>query len=314
MKKILIYEHFTGGGIINEELCSTSLLSEAKIIVNSVIDEYCKSQEYQVCYFLDSRLELDNLGQSIVVKNSKKLSDIKLLKTFDLILPILPEQDMKLYSYCKFLTEQNIKTLISTPGTIRVLSDKFEFSSFCLKPNIPSVPSYLSNQINAIKSNTIIEKDRYGVGCSHVKKISKKDVIKRKKKVIYQPYIKGDHYSLCVYFEKKSFKLLTLNEQDIIFDNNCIKLRSLKVNIKNSHYLEIFSILQKIHKFLPGLYAYVGIDIIINGNKILVIEINPRLTTSFAGIKDTLGINMSQPKKFMKLSNINPRSQRIYLS
>jgi len=313
MKKILIYEYFTGGGVINEELCPTSLLSEAKIIANSVIDEFCKSQEYQVYYFLDCRLELNNLGKSIVVKNSKKLFDIKLLKAFDVILPILPEQDMELYSYCKFLTKKNINILISSPDTIKVLSDKYNFSSFCLKHNIPCIPSYLSNQINVIKSNTIVEKDRYGFGCSHVKKIFKKEVIKRKK-MIYQPFIKGHHYSLCVYFEKDSFKLLTLNEQDITFDNNFIKLRSLKVNINNSYYLEIYSILQKIHKLFPGLYAYVGIDIIITRNKILVVEINPRLTTSFAGLKDTLGINMSQPKKFMKLLNINPRSQRIHLS
>lgn len=313
MKKVLIYEYFTGGGIINEELCSSSLLSEAKIIVNSVVNEYCKSQEYQVYYFLDSRLKLDNLGKSIEVKSSEKLYDIKLLRTFDLILPILPEQNMELYSYSEFLAEQNIKTLISSPDTIKVLSDKYEFSSFCLKHNIPCIPSYLSSQINAIPYDTIIEKDRYGVGCSYVKKISKKDLIKRKK-MVYQPYIKGNHFSLCVYYEKQSFKLLTLNEQDIVLDNNNIKLRSLKVNVKNSHYLELYTILRNIYKFLPGLYAYVGVDIIMTRDKILVVEINPRLTTSFTGISSTLGINLSQPKKFMKLSNINPRSQRIYLS
>tara|TARA_B100001287_G_scaffold69482_1_gene57212 strand:- start:215 stop:1156 length:942 start_codon:yes stop_codon:yes gene_type:complete len=313
MKKVLIYEYFTGGGIINEELCSSSLLSEAKIIVNSVVNEYCKSQEYQVYYFLDSRLKLDNLGKSIEVKSSEQLYDIKLLRTFDLILPILPEQNMELYSYCEFLAEQNIETLISSPETIKVLSDKYVFSSFCLKHNIPCIPSYLSSQINAIPHDTIIEKDRYGVGCSHVKKISKKDSIKRKK-MIYQPYIKGNHFSLCVYYEKKSFKILTLNEQDIVLDNNKIKLRSLKVNVKNSHYLELYSILRNIYKSLPGLYAYVGVDLIMTRDKILVVEVNPRLTTSFTGISSTLGINMSQPKKFMKLSNINPRSQRIYLS
>ena len=313
MKKVLIYEYFTGGGIINEELCSSSLLSEAKIIVNSVVNEYCKSQEYQVYYFLDSRLKLDNLGKSIEVKSSEQLYDIKLLRTFDLILPILPEQNMELYSYCEFLAEQNIETLISSPETIKVLSDKYVFSSFCLKHNIPCIPSYLSSQINAIPHDTIIEKDRDGFGCSHVKKISKKDSIKRKK-MIYQPYIKGNHFSLCVYYEKKSFKILTLNEQDIVLDNNKIKLRSLKVNVKNSHYLELYSILRNIYKSLPGLYAYVGVDLIMTRDKILVVEVNPRLTTSFTGISSTLGINLSQPKKFMKLSNINPRSQRIYLS
>ena len=313
MKKVLIYEYFTGGGIINEELCTSSLLSEAKIIVNSVVNEYCKSQEYQVYYFLDSRLKLENLGKSIEVKSSEQLYDIKLLKTFDLILPILPEQNMELYSYCKFLAEQNIKTLISSPDTIKILSDKYEFSSFCLKHNIPCIPSYLSSQINAIPYDTIIEKDRHGFGCSHVKKISKKDSIKRKK-MIYQPYITGNHFSLCVYYEKQSFKLLTLNEQDIVLDNRNIKLRSLKVNVKNIHYLELYSILRKLYKSLPGLYAYVGVDIIMTRDKILVVEVNPRLTTSFTGISSTLGINLSQPKKFMKLSNINPRSQRIYLS
>ena len=103
MQKILIYEYFTGGGLINEELCSTSLLSEAKIIVNSVINEYCKSLEYDVYYFLDSRLKFDNLGKPIEVKSPEQLFDIKLLRAFDLILPILPEQNMELYSCSKFL-------------------------------------------------------------------------------------------------------------------------------------------------------------------------------------------------------------------
>ena len=313
MQKILIYEYFTGGGIINEELSSSSLLSEAKMIVNSIINEYCKSQEYQVHYFLDSRLELHNHGNAIKVKSRDQLFDVKLLKTFDLILPILPEKNMELYSYCKFLALQKIRTLISSPETIKLLSDKYKFSSFCLEHNIPSIPSYLHNQINDIINDTIVEKDRYGVGCSHVKVLLKKDVTKRKQ-MIYQPHVNGKHYSLCVYFERKSFKLLTLNEQDITCVNSSIKLRSLKVNVKNIYHLKIHSILQNIHKSLPGLYAYVGVDIVISGDNILIVEINPRLTTSFTGIRSTLGINLSQPKKFMKSYNINPRSERIYLS
>mgnify|MGYP001242337067 CR=1 FL=1 len=313
MKKILIYEYFTGGGLINEELCSSSLLSEAKAIINSIINEYSKSRKYQVYYFIDHRLELDNFGQPIIVRNLKQLYDIKLLKSFDLILPVLPEQNMELYAYSKFLSQEKIKMLLSSPETIKLLSDKYKFSTFCEKTDIPSIPSYLSNQINFISNKIIIEKHRYGIGCSHVKKIAKHHVIDSKK-MIYQPYIKGDDYSLCVYFTKTKFKLLTLNEQDIIVKKNNLRLRSLKVNIKNNYFLDIYILIKKIHNNLPGLYGYIGIDIIITGKGILVVEINPRLTTSFTGISSTLGINLSQINKFMESMYINPRSRRIHLS
>jgi predicted ATP-grasp superfamily ATP-dependent carboligase len=47
----------------------------------------------------------------------------------------------------------------------------------------------------------------------------------------------------------------------------------------------------------------VGVDIIIKGDNIFLVEINPRLTTSFIGIYDTLGINiidLISSKKILK--------------
>ena len=44
----------------------------------------------------------------------------------------------------------------------------------------------------------------------------------------------------------------------------------------------------------PELWGYVGIDLIETPEKVFVLEINPRLTTSFAGIFDALGINVAE--------------------
>ena len=43
---------------------------------------------------------------------------------------------------------------------------------------------------------------------------------------------------------------------------------------------------------LPELWGYAGIDLIETQEQLLVLEINPRLTTSFVGIREALGVNV----------------------
>ena len=69
-------------------------------------------------------------------------------------------------------------------------------------------------------------------------------------------------------------------------------LSGIMVNIKDDRYIKIISIISKIKNILTGLRGFVGIDLLINVKEIFIIEINPRLTTSFIGVYDTLGINI----------------------
>ena len=51
-------------------------------------------------------------------------------------------------------------------------------------------------------------------------------------------------------------------------------------------------LVEEIKNIFPGLRGFVGIDLLVNDKEIFIIEINPRLTTSFVGVYDTLGINI----------------------
>jgi predicted ATP-grasp superfamily ATP-dependent carboligase len=42
---------------------------------------------------------------------------------------------------------------------------------------------------------------------------------------------------------------------------------------------------------MPGLAGYVGVDLIVGENAITVLEVNPRLTTSYAGLRRAIGAN-----------------------
>jgi hypothetical protein len=45
---------------------------------------------------------------------------------------------------------------------------------------------------------------------------------------------------------------------------------------------------------LPGLQGYVGVDLVLSGSDAWLIEINPRLTTSYIGLRQLIQLNLAQ--------------------
>ena len=45
---------------------------------------------------------------------------------------------------------------------------------------------------------------------------------------------------------------------------------------------------------VPGLRGYIGVDMVLTENQGYVIEINPRLTTSYVGLRQVININLAE--------------------
>ena len=45
---------------------------------------------------------------------------------------------------------------------------------------------------------------------------------------------------------------------------------------------------------IPGLWGYVGVDLVIGDNGPVVLEVNPRLTTSYIGLSRSIGHNVAE--------------------
>ena len=293
MSKILIYEYITGGGLINEDLTST-LLHEATLISSYIYQECEKSQYFEYDYFQDYRIKDNHFKKAIKIKSHEEIFNIPLLKKYDYILPIAPEIDLNLFHYAKFLEKHKFNFILSDSKTIKLLSDKLLFYKECKKNNIPTIKTSLL--IDQLKQHNkiFLVKDRYGAGCSYIKIIKKfSDVENNNFDKIVQPYINGEHYSLCLFFNKNNYNLLTINKQKLEIDaHNMMKLVTLHINVSHHFHPKITSLIFLIMKSFPGLRGYVGIDIIIHKGKIFVVEINPRVTTSFIGIYETIGVNI----------------------
>ena len=291
MKKILIYEHFTGGGLLNEDL-SSDLMNDAKLILLSIMKSCDRSYNYDYNYFLDYRLTDYRTDRSIITYENEDLYNLSLIKKYDYILPILPEIDSNLSNYVKFIEKNNIKKVISDTRTIDICSDKLIFYEYMTKHTIPVIPTYKSLNFKN-RSDKYILKDRLGAGCSYVR-LTKKNELEEyySENMIVQPFIDGDHYSLSVFFSNSNFRLLTINKQNIGTTNCMLRLKSLIINVNQNLYLDILPIISNIKNSLPGLFGFVGIDFLLRDQEIYIVEINPRLTTSFSGLYETIGCNM----------------------
>ncbi len=109
-----------------------------------------------------------------------------------------------------------------------------------------------------------------------------------------QPYQQGIVASFSMLCRDGKGWLLSCNQQHIASDDGKFKLTGVTVNGMLPYWQRFETIARKIARMLPDALGYVGVDVIVdteNNNKIYVLEINPRLTTSYVGLSAALNTN-----------------------
>ena len=145
MKKILVFEYITGGGLIDKEI-DHSMLNEANIIIESLID----NKNINVNFFTDYRHKYKKHKNSIIVspENKNIIYDAKLINSYDYFLPICPETDLILYKYIKRIQPYVKNMIISSLDSLLVASDKFLLKQICKKNNILNPDLYIPQSKN----------------------------------------------------------------------------------------------------------------------------------------------------------------------
>jgi biotin carboxylase len=69
---------------------------------------------------------------------------------------------------------------------------------------------------------------------------------------------------------------------------------------------EAFTLAEKVAGSLAGLRGYVGVDLVLAGDKPFVVDVNPRLTTSYVGLSRVAGFNVAEAMVNAVLKNRLP--------
>lgn len=108
---------------------------------------------------------------------------------------------------------------------------------------------------------------------------------------IIQPWLAGEPVSLSLLVYQSDFRVLGCNRQ---YMRDRFRLRAIGVNEYLPFLPDLEPIAKKIVTALPGLRGYIGVDLLHTADGFIVLEINPRFTTAYAGLSRSLGINVAE--------------------
>jgi predicted ATP-grasp superfamily ATP-dependent carboligase len=299
--KILIVEAISSGYIKYE---NSSILSEGLAMLTSIANDMSKAG-HNVSIVLEKRL----INQKLRIKASRifKVDNLKnsLLKAFsrihDFTYIIAPESGNLLLNMVKSLDGFHIN---SKPEVIELMSNKAKMLTELNKKGF-KIPETLKNSFENSSVKEIgfplIIKPCLSAGCEGLRVVNSisefnktfKKLHKAYGQLIVQKLIKGIPASISLITDGFKTKPLALNKQFIRLD----KAEYIGGYTPLNHELKqkAFAIAKKLIKNFKGLRGYIGIDIVLSKNEVYVIEVNPRLTVSYAGLSKVSKINLAKP-------------------
>ncbi len=318
--KILVFEYITGGGF-NKQALPDSLAVEGRLMLDALLNNLLRLKQLEIWLMLDQRLS-DSVGKSgintVIIKPEHDVDEefARCVWESDLVWPIAPEFDGILLKLCRTV-ETLGKLLLNSPASaVAIAGNKYKTYQLLDRHHIAAVPTRMLASFDytqeSLAERTCLEPFGYaqeslvegwmvkpidGAGCADSYVISNRQdfeqMATRTGEYIIQPHLLGAKTSLSCLFGQGRGWLVCANLQRFELINRQYRLTDIVVNHQPDPG-RYRSVIDQIAHALPELWGYVGIDLIETAEQCWVLEINPRLTTSFTGIFDALGINIAE--------------------
>ena len=301
--KILVFEYITGGGLAGDDL-PIALAAEGRMMLQALLDDLKSLAGLELILPLDQRcidVSLPANTRVIPIGVSDDIWQIlpALIDDVDMVWPVAPETGGILESLARQVKASGKTLLLSDPETVALCGNKLETYRRLKACELPVVETLALSEWNSSSFSTCVIKPIDGVGCEGSRIIDDLSAfqftINDTDAYVLQPFIEGQAISLSCLFKQGRAWLLCCNKQEIVIQDRRFVLRACLVNIHNEGHEFYQNLLERVAKALPGLWGYIGIDLIETEEQgPLILEINPRLTTSFVGIKQATGINVTE--------------------
>ena len=258
---------------------------------------------YEIITTTDARLNKPELvHEAIVIHQYDDVWKVweQQIRSADAVWIVAPETD----GYLKKLTELAIKhqKLIFGCGSksVEITSSKYATFQILQKAGIDTIPTFSIKNWTKGQGAWLAKPDD-GAGCEDTVFFENAEALAnwirthhKEGSHVIQPYLAETAASIsCVMHHGKAF-VLSCNTQHISRVNHQLKFNGCELNGMKDHWVEFESVAGKIAQVLPDLAGYVGVDVLVKGQEVIVVEINPRLTTSYVGLASVIGVNPAE--------------------
>jgi len=281
----VIYEFITGGGLFPEAL-PPSLQREGELMLQAVLQDALELQNFDVAILRDPRLSALSVHT---------LPDWKIaLMWGDIFLIIAPETGRCLWELQRDVLQAGKVLWGCGLEAVQCCSYKSLTAARLAAHKIAHIPCYFPQQKLPRNIQQFVIKPNDGAGCGDTFLATRRQLSTLSQQIlnpIIQPYVAGENLSLCVLYGQGQSRVVAVNRQLITIENSKFCYHGSEVNAFPELIPQAQLLAAQIGRAIPDLWGWVGIDIILHKQQWLVTEINPRLTTSYVGLRKSLNQN-----------------------
>lgn len=317
--KVIIYEYLSGGGYAGQAI-PLSILAEGYAILRCVVADF-KAAGHEVTVLLDGRISKLNppLKADCVVPvfyaNEPQRFLASIAKINDATYIIAPETDQILQSLVKVTEETGKISLNCESQAIAKVADKailFEtlqelgVTPKTLVLNVDSDIFEIKKTVKNKLGYPVVLKPADGTSCSGVSivrdefqvdaAIAKIKAESKAKRFIAQEFINGQAASVSLLCTSTKAQSISLNRQDVTISTPDATSSYEGGAVPFDYWLKqkAFSMAEKVATVFSGLRGYVGVDLVLTEHQAFVVDVNPRLTTSYVGLHEVARCNFSE--------------------
>ncbi len=288
--ELIIFEYFTSQNKLN--LNSSKIFIEALNLVNSIAKSLVKDANVKKIHLIgNNKLEGFIKNKKIFYHPLQKINAVfdslkKSKKQAKMIL-IAPETN-KIYINLAKRFRRRISLLNSDIKTIKMISSKIKTHDFLVKNKIPCIAI---EKTNKSCSSKLLKKPEYGAGSEEIEFVNK---IKKKRGFFFQKFYPDEKGSFTMVCKNGEFIVLSCNKQCVEENKDSIRQVGLIIGGLEKYRDEIKVLANLISKSLPGLFGFIGVDIIRVKKSWKVLEINARFTSAHVGLQIAYGVGVKK--------------------
>lgn len=310
--RVFISEYVCGGGWA-AGVPPASLLCEGCSMLQAIVADAAAIAGCSVVTTWDSRLGEPLVQGGKVVRADGPADEhrafLRLASESDVTLVIAPEFDGILLGRRQIVDRAGGRFAGPEVDAISLCSDKLRTAEHLQRHGIPTIPTAFLDGLVGTAEFPIVVKPRDGAGSQRAFLVRNTEQLERALSAferadesgapIIQPYIRGRALSVAVVgcAERGEIEVFPVAEQSLSDDGLLQYLGGrVPAQIGQAAREHLIEIVRRTCECIPGLNGYVGFDVILpdgDEREPLILEINPRLTTSYLGYRALADENLA---------------------
>ncbi len=296
--RVLVVEWITGGGCLAQPL-PVSLAAEGLLMADRLLADLVALPECEVRATRDWRLP--PAPAPVTTIRLDEPCDLpaalrRLLAPGELLWPIAPETDGALEALASIGRDAGIRVMASEPATIRLAASKLATSRHLAAAGLWVAPTAAPGEAPPPSSSGWVLKPDDGAGCLGTRRVADAARLatawNEQKTAVAQPWIAGEPLSLSMLCAHGQARLLSCNRQLVHqAADGLFHFEGVIVGGAEQHRVRLEPLAAAIAAAMPGLFGHIGVDLVLTAEGPVLLEVNPRLTTAYAGLGEALGVN-----------------------